>query len=1060
LGSFEQVTYPSAPHALPFRTICGEYRARRADDLAAAVARHIMGLESTPADLDSVWSALNQALSKSEDAYCSLAAMKDVLSVIRQETDEPEESFRQRVLEGYQETLKAENDCQSCDQLLTRVLHEMQATAVCFSGGGIRSASFCLGALQGLARFSRPEGWKPGAKTLLDSLDYLSTVSGGGYIGSWLMAWARRSRFGDVVTQLAGSSATIGDPEPQPIRRLREFTSYLSPRYGFTLDTLTLGAIVGRNLILNWLTMVPVVVCLFCLPEFLWIVSYALPFANERNQNWYLPMMVAAVFCMTVASAFAAARMSWPPYASKFQESQKAGSTALELWFFTIPLLLGTWLAGEVWAWAAINRVFTGTSRLNQILPLTKWLFLFALLPPLSISIVRLRILIGGDGKRRPTAFHKHDGSGRIAWTRLAWSLVAPVLAAGLAALLLSVAAFYLTKYLIIAQSDHFMVTRRFVVLELPLVLAALMLASSLLSGLQSEIEREGEREWWARAGGLLFASLLCWVALNGIAYFASSTLKLVGAAVLAAIGLGSGYLGSVAGLSAATASGLKRVKVEQLSKWQQWLSRHNLLPSVASGIALICITFALAALTSWVRRSMYILMRNELRSDVPTAVHQFLINTLGIHDNPVLPVLDRLKIDALATVIVFVGAAALAILGNLFINVNTFSLHGMYRMRLMRAYLGASNFARHPDTFTNFDPADNLYESELPHQPGAPLHLINTALNVVATKNLAWQQRKAESFTFSPISCGSWRLGYVPTEIYGGSRGLRLGTAMAISGAAFSPNMGYNSSPMATLLMTFFNARLGWWLPNPLWPKLQGWDPCSARTQKFLHRNGPTLALVPLLDEALGNTGDTYEWVELSDGGHFENLGLYEMVLRRCRNIVVIDADADSDLQFEDLGNAIRKIEIDLGIPITFPGYEGVPMKRGILSGNVYCLEGEVGYDCVDEGAPKGRLVIVKPVLNGTEPPDILAYHASHPDFPHESTSNQFFNESQFESYRHLGSWTMHALTEGLYTPAGHGMEMQGFLECVNAYRRGEKAAPAPPPMKKHRISLEWGSG
>ncbi len=107
---------------------------------------------------------------------------------------------------------------------------------------------------------------------------------------------------------------------------------------------------------------------------------------------------------------------------------------------------------------------------------------------------------------------------------------------------------------------------------------------------------------------------------------------------------------------------------------------------------------------------------------------------------------LDRLKLDTIATAIVFSGAAALAIIGNTFINVNTFSLHGMYRMRLTRAYLGASNFVRHADAFTNFDPADNLYEASMPCTPDAPLHVINTALNVVATKNLAWQQRKAGS--------------------------------------------------------------------------------------------------------------------------------------------------------------------------------------------------------------------------------------------------------------------------------------------------------------------------
>ena len=335
---------------------------------------------------------------------------------------------------------------------------------------------------------------------------------------------------------------------------------------------------------------------------------------------------------------------------------------------------------------------------------------------------MRLRVLIGSDGKGLALAFHKHDGSGRIAWQRLIWSLIAPVLAAGLAALLLSISAFYLTKYLIVAQADHFQVTRRFVVLALPLVWIALTLASSLLSGLLSDIEREGEREWWARAGGLLFACIFAWVALNGVAYFASDTLKFLQASILAVFGLGAGYLGSLAGLSAATASGLKRVKVEQLSKWQQWLSRHDMLAPVASGIALVCITFALATLVSWIRRSLYLLMRNELHPGAITPLGHLLTVGLGLHDTAILPVLDRLKLDTIATAIVFLSAAALAVLGNMFINVNTFSLHGMYRMRLTRAYLGASNFVRHADAFTNFDPADNLYEASMPCAPDAPL--------------------------------------------------------------------------------------------------------------------------------------------------------------------------------------------------------------------------------------------------------------------------------------------------------------------------------------------------
>ena len=190
----------------------------------------------------------------------------------------------------------------------------------------------------------------------MDSLDYLSTVSGGGYIGSWLMAWAQRSRYSDAVSQLATSAPTSGDPEPEPIRHLREYTSYLTPKYGFTLDTLTLGAIVGRNMILNWLTLVPAMICLLCLPEFLYIVSYGLPFAMQRDTRLVLASHAAGRAMCDGCLGVCSGRMIWPPYASRFKDSKKQGSTSLELWLFVLPLMVGTWLLGEAWAWAAINR--------------------------------------------------------------------------------------------------------------------------------------------------------------------------------------------------------------------------------------------------------------------------------------------------------------------------------------------------------------------------------------------------------------------------------------------------------------------------------------------------------------------------------------------------------------------------------------------------------------------------------------------------------------------------------------------------------------------------------
>ena len=198
-----------------------------------------------------------------------------------------------------------------------------------------------------------------------------------------------------------------------------------------------------------------------------------------------------------------------------------------------------------------------------------------------------------------------------------------------------------------------------------------------------------------------------------------------------------------------------------------------------------------------------------------------------------------------------------------------------MYRMRLMRTFLGASNVVRRPDPFTNFDPKDTPHEIDLPHDPGAPLHLINATLNLTGTKNTAWRQRRAECFTFSPVHAGSWRLGYVPASIYGGGRGVTLATAMSISGAAFNPNMGYQSSSLLSLLMTFFNLRLGFWLPNP----------GRVHSETFFHKGGPVFALKPILEEAFGRADDTSNWIELTDGGHFENLGLYEMISAARKN-------------------------------------------------------------------------------------------------------------------------------------------------------------------------------
>jgi hypothetical protein len=242
----------------------------------------------------------------------------------------------------------------------------------------------------------------------------------------------------------------------------------------------------------------------------------------------------------------------------------------------------------------------------------------------------------------------------------------------------------------------------------------------------------------------------------------------------------------------------------------------------------------------------------------------------------------------------------------------------------------------------------------------------------------------------------------------YGGKTGISLGTAVTISGAAASPNMGYHSSPAITFLLSLFNVRLGWWLGNP-----------GPQGEQTFTRTTPTFALGPII-EALGFTNANRSFVYLSDGGHFENLGLYEMVLRRCRIIVASDASQDEACKFQDLGGAVRKIRIDLGIPIEFDDKFSIFARsddKGQNDDGRYCAIGKIHYACVDgkiagKEVPPGILIYIKPAFYGVkEPRDVYEYAMANKKFPHETTADQFFTESQFESYRILGSHIMESI-------------------------------------------------
>jgi hypothetical protein len=138
-------------------------------------------------------------------------------------------------------------------------------------------------------------------------------------------------------------------------------------------------------------------------------------------------------------------------------------------------------------------------------------------------------------------------------------------------------------------------------------------------------------------------------------------------------------------------------------------------------------------------------------------------------------------------------------------------------------------------------------------------------------------------------------------------------------------------------------------------------------------------------------------------------------MVLRRRRYVVISDAASDAKFVFDDLGNAIRKIRLDFGVPIEMQEpmylYPRCDEKVGR-----YCAIGRIRYSCVD-GTPRdddGKLIYIKPaVYMEGEPKDVYNYAKSSATFPHETTADQFFSESQFESYRMLGLHVMEQITQ-----------------------------------------------
>jgi hypothetical protein len=376
-------------------------------------------------------------------------------------------------------------------------------------------------------------------------------------------------------------------------------------------------------------------------------------------------------------------------------------------------------------------------------------------------------------------------------------------------------------------------------------------------------------------------------------------------------------------------------------------------------------------------------------------------------------------------------------------IDVNRLSLHNFYRFRLIECYLAASRRSdaerlrlaelspnlREPVQERTTDLGPSRTRQSRPFD--GPFPIINCTLNVTKGDSLDLQKRRARNFVFSPTACGFTRFkdeempaskhlrerAMIPSSVCAsdvtapltlGARSeiqnptsITLGAAMAISGAAQSPNQGSHTSPAVAALLTLANIRLGWWLGNP-------------RHTTTFDKEGPDNGLRPMIDELSAQATDEKGYVYLSDGGHFENLGLYELIRRRCALIVVCDADCDPSYKFDDLVNAIELCQVDFGATITL---DTDPLQNTLKAG--WCRTaftvGTIKYSEIDGECETGTIVYLKSAVTRQNSMVVHSYDRQSKHFPHEPTTNQWFDETQFEAYRLLGLETATSALEAV---------------------------------------------
>lgn len=361
-----------------------------------------------------------------------------------------------------------------------------------------------------------------------------------------------------------------------------------------------------------------------------------------------------------------------------------------------------------------------------------------------------------------------------------------------------------------------------------------------------------------------------------------------------------------------------------------------------------------------------------------------------------------------------YAGFTAIVLVFGFFVNLNIMGPHRIWRDRLMEAFMPDTDAVRE-NKWKPAKKADSaLMENMCDLYNKRPYHIVNTNIILANSKQVKFNGRGGDNFILSPLYCGSEATGWRTTKTFEkakNKRGITLATAMATSAAALNPDAGVSGggvtrNVVVSTLLSLLNLRLGYWTGNP-----------NKETVAWM----PPNFFIPGFKTELLRKGfkETNSRILLSDGGHFENLAMYELIRRKLDLIVVSDGGADPGFNFDDLANAVEKARVDFGAKIVFRDDDFINGKgkygpNGILfdpdGRTMFQKKYEIaqqGYAIADiyyNDNSRGILVYLKLAMIDGLPTDVYSYKGVYPAFPHESTADQFFDEKQFEAYRELG--------------------------------------------------------